>query len=440
MDPQKQPTDDTSAEMDEARAAAILDAGKAARASGINNAAPAPVVTGATPPAGPMPAADSTPASPAAATPPEPAASEATAAPEVPAVPPSNMPAMAPATPGGDIAPKKSKKVPLIVGIIIAVVVILLGASAAAYYVVINKPQNVLNMALINTFSADKVSSASFDGSLEVKPKGGTAFNATFNGAMNDQGAFNLHGDFDAMVTTIKLDMLSADGKTFYLRLGGLEGLPELLGETGSSGASAISPIISGLNNQWIQINQSMINQLTGDDTSVSTKLSADDRKKLTNAYKEHRFLVVDKTLKDETVKGTKSHHYQIVIDKTELKGFAAAVKASNITGMKISAGSLREFNKEVDKANFKKYPVDVWVSKGDKMINQVGFAVTESNGDRTTVRLTIDKYNQPVHVTTPKNAKSLLEAMSLLLGGFSNSANQELTPQLEELNSGISL
>jgi hypothetical protein len=390
-----------------------MDADEAAAAA-ILAAAP-PKVAGS---AVPAPAASATPvAAPAPDVAPAPA-------PSTPATGGDSASVLGMAPDGAVVSPKKNKK-PMLIALIVAVlVVVLLGASAAAYFVVMNKPQNVLNMALLNSFSTEKVQSVSFDGSLDIKPKGSTTISTTYTGAMDKGGAFSFTGKVDALVTTVTVDARSADGNTFYVRVGGLSGLANLLGLSSTAPETTfLTPIINGLNNQWIQINQSMIKQITGSDTTVTTKFSADDRKKLEGVYKKHQFLVVNKTLKDETIVRKKSHHYQITIEKAKLKEFATALKDANIQSMKLDATSLRVFNDGADKTDFSKYPVDIWIAKDNKMVDQVSFTASQS-GTTTSLRFTVDDYNKPLNVVVPTDSKSILDIISNLLGGASGASD----------------
>jgi hypothetical protein len=432
MDPTKQPSPSANPggdDLDEAKAAEILNAsrpGAGAPASG------APAGPDAPAPAGGSFGQSSAPAAPGAGFGGgfSPSPSPSPAAPGAPA--PGG-----PAAPAGMVTPKKSKKLPLIIGIIVALVVVLLGASAAAYYVVMNKPQNVLNMALVNFVDAEKAKTVSFDGSVDITPKDGGTMGTTFKGAAGEKGEFTLTGEADAMVTTVSYDMLSADGKSLYFRLGGLDGLAELLGTGGDENPYAFAaPIVAGLNNQWIQVNQSMIEQLTGSATQVNGEFSDADRQKLVDAYKKHQFLVVEKTLKDEDIKGVASKHFQVIIEKDKLKTFASEVKNAKIEAIKLSDTDLKNFNKEVDKTNFKDYPVDVWISKADKMIKQVSMSAS-MDGDQLAMRLTFDKYNEPVKVEAPKESKSVLEIFSEFL---TSPALQSDPSALEDLGAGISL
>lgn len=332
--------------------------------------------------------------------------------------------------------PKPAKKRMLIGIIVAAVLLILLGASAAAYYLAMNKPQNILNTALVNSFSKDKIKSAAFEGSLDTKPQDGSSTAATFTGAANQDGAFNFTSKVDALVTTITVDVRSGDGKTFYARVGGLGSLADTPGTGDTAQAAAFLRLIGSLNDQWIQINQSMIKQLTGGDNSFTATLSDADRQKLADAYKKNQFLVVQKSLADESIKGKSSHHYQVVIEKTKLKSFAAAMKAANIQSLKFTPEQLNSFNKQVDQANFSKYPVDIWVAKDGKLIDQVALSMTQE-GTTSSLRLTLHDFNKPVAVVVPKSAKSLLDVMNSLMTE-SLSGHHDM-PAMDAL-SGISL
>src|SRR2546423_930036 len=144
-------------------------------------------------------------------------------------------------------------------------------------------------MALENNFSVQKAKTTTFEGALSVKTSGSDQpMNLTYKGAAALDGPFTLSASLDALVTNVTLDARSADGNTFYFKVGGLSGLPQLLGASDDAQGKAEASLLAGLNDQWIQVNQSMIKQLTGDTTDVNTSLSDADRKALTNVYKKH--------------------------------------------------------------------------------------------------------------------------------------------------------
>jgi|GEM_PF-1317243 len=370
-----------------------------------------------------------------------------TAMPSEVGLPPSPVPtgmvmpdnsAMAPSPPLGDSdyvtatspvvdIPRKSKKKLLFVLILATTIVILLGATAAAYYVAMNKPQNVLDMALANTFSPSKVTSVSFEGNVSVASGKSSPIAVAFTGASDQNGAFTLSGKVDALLTTIMLDARSADGSTVYARVGGLNGIPQLLKASGSSAVAAFAPIIAGIDNQWIQINQSMVKQLTGSDASLNAKLSTTDRQKLETAYKQNKFLVAQKSLAAESIKGHNSFHFQVTVDKVKLKSFITAVKSENIQNVTITQDNLNSLNNQLDKVDFNKYPMEIWVTKSNKLIDQIVFTTTQGD-TKLTARLTADDYNKPINVVIPSGSKTLLNIISNLLTGSSAAALNSLS------------
>jgi hypothetical protein len=384
------------------------------------------------------PAAEVTAAMPAAPAPAEPAP----AIPSWPGTPASASPSMPASAVMGGTPSTKSKK-GLLIGLVIALVVLVLGGGAAAAYfgyVVPNKPENVLKTALVNGFAQNKVDSEHFNGKVSVTDKtSNMTLSGTFNGGSTAKGAFDMTADIDAVVTKVKLDVRSVDGDTVYLRVGGLNGLPELLNAygggtaTSSSEMAAYASIIGILNNQWIEINQSILSQLGAADMG-SFKITDADRTKIGNAYEAHQFLTVQEKLGDEKISDMASYHYKVAINKAELKDFMVAVKDAKLDSIKLTQDDITQFNDAVKNIDFTKYPVDVWVSKDKKLIDQVSFSY--SNKDvALSARATIIDY-KPVTVTKPEGAKSLLEIISQMYSGQLNDATL-----MQELQSnGISL
>lgn len=329
----------------------------------------------------------------------------------------------------------KARKKGLMIGLILAAgVFVLAGGVAAAYYYVANKPENILKRALANTLDETKVKTVQFSGELTSAGKGSDmTFGATYKGmADNQTGAFDISANVDAVVTKVSLDMRSPDGKSYYLKLGGLKGLPELMGGRGAGDYAAIyASLLAAVNDQWIEINDSLVKSASGGSLK-SDKLSAADRTKLLQAYKQHAFLVVKESLPAEQIKGVNSYHFTVAADKTKLRDFVAALKTAQIASFKLTDAQIKDFNKSLEQSKLDKYPVDVWVAKSTKMINQVAIKTTQG-ATTVNVRFTVDSYNQPVKVEKPAGAKSLLD----LLGGF-YSGQAGGSPQ--SLMSGIAL
>ncbi len=376
---------------------------------------------------------------------------------DVPAVPVA--PLDIPVIPQATNQPKKHKK-KLIVGLIVAVAsgLLLLSGGVAAYYLTAAKPENILKQALANSLDPTKAKTVKFSGSMMAKPADeDMTLRANFEGAGDNQsGAMMLSANMDAMVTKVTMDVRSVDGKTLYLKVGGLKGLPELL--AAGSGAAlpdgvaaedvqrpemamlgVLGPLIESLNDQWIEVSESILQDGAGVPDTGS--LTDADRTKLAELYDQHTFLTVREKLADEEIKGDKSYHYKAGIDKEKLKSFVSAVKDARIESLKLEEKEVREFNELVDKADFNALGFEVWVSKDSKMIRQVAVKY-EKDGDKLDVRVTIDSYNEEVKVEKPAEAKSLLELMGAF-GAFMNEANIPMDgtlPTSAELPPGISL
>jgi hypothetical protein len=334
------------------------------------------------------------------------------------------------------VAPKKrfSKKMKLL-ALAIIVAIVLIGGTAGAYFGIIvpSQPQRIVGDSLSNTLNSDKTKSVKFEGELNcVSGDSCKSFSlATFKGSLKEKGTFDLNIQLKTAVTSIGLDARSVGDKSLYLRLSGLEGLDKLLNsfagdDSSSSMTSQYASIISKINNQWYTIDESLLKQ-AGGDISLPTEgntLSKDDAKKIGEAYKKHQFISVDKKLADEKIHNQSSYHLQVKIDKAQLKSFATEVKNININGVKIDQKDIDE----LDKVDFSKYPFDIWVSKSNRMIDQIATTITQ-DGTTVKVRIAAYDYNEPVTIEKPQGAKSVLELVSEfapLYSGGVQGANSE--------------
>jgi hypothetical protein len=369
-----------------------------------------------------------------------------------PPVSPSATPAGVPPT-----LPPKPRKKGLVAALIAAgAVLVLAGGSAAAYfgYYVPNKPENVLKAAIVNSFDTNKTKTINFEGELNAEDsESDMNIGVDFKGAAGENCNFDLHADIDAMVTKLTLDMRSVDGKDYYLKVGGLEGLPELLNTFGDSSADAAaiaqvySPLIASINNQWYMLNESLIKEAVGSETTCS-HYSEEDISKVGQAYENNQFLSVQKALADEKIKNVDSHHYKVAIDGAKAKGFMAAIKNANLKELKISDEQLKEFNKLVESGEDNKQPLDVWISKESKLINQLAYSYTEKT-TTLDMRFTVTDVNKEVKVEKPEGAKSVMELLSSFLGEGGLNAltgtpgleqSSDVDAMMRELESGISL
>lgn len=339
--------------------------------------------------------------------------------------------------------PRSRKKRWMLIGLIAGIVALLFGGAAAAYfgYYLPNQPENILKSALVNSFSKDKASSLHFTGTAQISDTATEdGYTIDVTGAMSQEGKLNLSANIDALVATVTFDLRSADGKSYFLKLGGLEGAPELLAQSGDASLQAYGPILAALNDQWYEINQSLIEQLTG--TTLETgSLTAADLQKLGQAYDQHPFLAVKETLASETINGRDSYHYKVTVDKTKLKAFVQAVKEAGIDSLKLTQEGVDAFNGSLADVDFSKYPIDVWIAKDDLLFMQVAFK-TEENGSKLDLKLTITDYNKPVEVEEPEDAKSIMEALGTIYEAALGTMQQSLLEdiQTETETNGVSL
>lgn len=334
------------------------------------------------------------------------------------AMPPAEIPATHQPTMFTPSPPKPKKKNWLKAVVIGAAGVLLLGgASAAAYfgYYVPNQPDNILKKALSNTFTSD-AKTAYLDGEFSVKSnEDELTINGTLEGKADDEGNLDFNVKVDALITTITFDVRSIDGD-FYFKVSGLEGLPELLGVADDPTVQTYASLIETVDDQWIEINKSLIEQFTG--VEGGTELSKADLEKLANIFRQHPFLKVKQTLPDEAVKGAQSYHYQVVADKTELQAAFQELKSANIKGLKVTQEEVDALKDSLKNVDLAKYPVDVWIDKQSKIINQLGLKLKDSQMT-SDLRITFFDFNKPVSVEKPEGAMSVLEVLGPILGGF---------------------
>jgi hypothetical protein len=323
--------------------------------------------------------------------------------------------------------PRVSKKVKIL-AVILGLAVLLIGGSVGAYLGVIapNKPQRIVQDSLVNTVNTEKNTSAKFEGEATcVDGDACKAFSTVlFSGSGNNQNNFDMKVQFKTAATTIGLDVRSVGDKSYYLRLSWLEGLDKLLAAYGggsnsdSTSASLIAgfgPIISKMNNQWYTIDESLLKQSgVVSVPSAGNSISKEDQNKVGAAYKNHQFISISKKLANEKIHDQDSYHVQAVIDKAQLKAFAAELNSANIKDLKLEQKDIDS----IDKIDFSKYPFDIWVSKSGRKITQIATTIKEE-GTTVKLRIALYDYNKPVTVEKPSGAKSVLELVSELSGSF---------------------
>jgi len=318
------------------------------------------------------------------------------------------------------------KGIKLVAGLAILLLVIALG-----YFVWYkpNQPDAVLAKAFMHTMELESVG-VSANATISTDDKNDKAPMATLtaSGGFSTKGSFQLNGDLlldkskaDQKVT---FELRSPDGKDLYAKVSGVDSLETLL-----SGGITPDPAYSGdnnpfksLDNKWLVLSKDTQDMLLQNQkvTTGGINLSDDDRKAIKKAYKQHAFVKVAEAKGSEDIDGVKSRHFAVKIDKNELVAFAEQVK-NDVKSLKITDDQIKSIRDAdfSDKDNF-----DVWV--GDNYITQVKFTDDAKDAAKQqSITVKLNKYNQPVNVEKPADAKPLLEALSSMF--LNGSAGTEL-------------
>lgn len=281
-----------------------------------------------------------------------------------------------------------------------------------------HQPSAVLARSLMQTMQLESATVAlSMKTGDQSKPDEAAVLTA--HGAFTTAGSsgFELAGDYTIKQAKLGFDLRSPDGKDVYLKATGLAGLSGLLGaEAGQYGISDASNPFQALENTWLVIpKETQDALLKNSDVGAATgvKLSEADQQKIAHQYERHPFIVVTKTLADETIDGTASRHYQARINHDELVAFAEAVQ-KDVTALKLTDQQVQS----VRAAKLPEQPVDVWVAGDSGYITQVRYS-DGSGKDTSVVQVNLSKFNQPVKIEQPQGAKPLFEALgNAILGG----------------------
>ncbi len=287
-------------------------------------------------------------------------------------------------------APKKSKKKPLIIGILVALVVALVGGAAGAYVYMNNKPEKVLADAFTNTASdlLDKKPATSV-GELVFESKGDTPAKVTvkFDGKSsgeNGQGSADVTVTFAGKTYNVKASAVAFGEDEFYFKV---ENLKKTISTLTASQpeftlyASTLDPIVTKLDNQWIKVTKDDLKNLgMADEQKVdkctaavqNLKLGKDDKKQLRKLFQENQFVVASETLKSEKAADEASFHYKLDFNDAAAEGFAKQViemesfatvkKDCDISQKDIEDGFKKETDTK-DKDDVKPV-VELWVGK----------------------------------------------------------------------------
>ncbi len=336
-----------------------------------------------------------------------------------------------PAAPQAGTQPSK-KKSWIVIAVIAVLSILVLGVGSAAAYVAYylpQQPESVLKAALSNVIEAK---TGHIDGTADfTEADTNNVFSASFTGNTGE-GKLDVTAEVDLTVTKATIALRNVDGKSYYVKLGGLDGLPEVLAADPQTAPYA--SMLTEVNNQWYEISESLIKQFMG--AVPSSAWTPADSQKIQAVYEQHPFLTIKQILAPESVKGDACYHYRIGIDSKKLQSFVSAIKKENLKALKITDDMLKSINGVIGEADLAKQTLDVWITKDSKEFRQVAFSYKDSTGT-TDVRFTIVNYNKPFTVEKPKDAKSVLQLLSSFLGTDENGDPALPDTLMQELQGG---
>lgn len=332
--------------------------------------------------------------------------------------PPTDLSAeQAPPLPGmqQSAIPRGGGKKKFVMILAVALIIIaLFGGSAAAYFGVIvpNKPQNVLKKALANSVGREQLKSGQFDGEITVTgedvPK--ELKNITFSGGFSQEENIGLNLTVNYTGGQSGAEMRIFKDQDSYIKLTGLENLTTLLtAQAVKEDNVSVKEFASTLtflkkfNNQWIVVPQEFTKNSGATSSALSGgQLSDADAQKIAVAYKNHPFATITKNYPAEKVNDVNSYHYEVGVDKEQLKAFLTEVKNDNIKDLTITQADIDS----VDKMDLSHTTIELWVAKSTKTVNKVKVVASDKDGKSTaTVVVTLKQANKPYSVEKPTGA-----------------------------------
>lgn len=316
----------------------------------------------------------------------------------------------------------KSKKPAKLVALIAAVVVLVGAGSAAAYFgvVVPNKPENVLQTALVNTLGQQQIN---YKGSIDLDSSG-TAMKATFSGAGDSTAkAADVQLAFTVSGVNVSLEGRVVD-KNVYVKAGDLSSLAALAGTFAPDYAAPATAISKALSDKWIVIDSTLLKE-----AGVSCVLDSNwsltkaDLTQIQDQYKKHPFTTIVSNSGD-TVDGKKVQKFELSLDDNKLASFGNNLNNLSVTKSLADCQKGKSLPKASDaKGDGDKTPVTVWVDKSTKRIVKIASTSTAQDLKKSNLKGSgsITFSYEKVSIKAPEGATPLLQVIATLqtaLGG----------------------
>lgn len=171
-----------------------------------------------------------------------------------------------------------------------------------------------------------------------------------------------------------------------------------------------------GEDGQWLTVPAQAIDALlpvqagTLQEQTATDRLDEVDRRRIETLYGQYQFVEVAKILPDEEIEGEPSRHYLIRINKQLLRQFLETAK-QEMADLRIQDGQIAD----IVESGLLDRPAELWVGKNDGLIRQfvyVPYTSEESAGSGVTMRVTLFAYGEPLTVSRPPSARSLLDIL----------------------------
>jgi len=301
--------------------------------------------------------------------------------------------------------------------VVLTGLVVLASGSAAAYYglVVPNQPANVLKTAIVNTL---KQNSVNYKATVDYQPNSGATIaplRLTVSGSRNAAAktsdtviTFNGYG------TDLSLEARFVNNN-LYVKVGDLSTLAALAGQYVPSLANTATTISKDLSNQWIVVDQTLLDQGgIGCVINSSFSISQADINLLSSDYAKHPFLNIKNT-SSASVNGQAAEEFQVNIADNTAAGFIQNI--GNLSAIKHleTCKGVTNTNTSSSLASIKgdtsTTALNIWVSKSNKQIVQMSLPDTakymSSVQGKVNNLLTLNYTN--ASITAPANAESVL-------------------------------
>lgn len=337
--------------------------------------------------------------------------------------------------------PKKNNRLKLaILAAVVAVVV--LGGGAAAYFGVIvpNQPDNKLKKAVENLSKQD---TTTLKGSIKVTADG-TSANIAINMLHVDPAQKVALADVAVTVSgiTVPAEIRYVDNN-LYLKLGDLSTIKSLA--SAYVDKAVVNQMVSKLSNQWVEIDETVLDQATSsadasskcssEETIAKTRAAMNDTLNLATSDNS-KVYTINKVSKED-VDGEATTKLELSLDKTKLKELGTT--SEDLQSVKdlekcLNTDESTATSQEADNGEITTF--NVWID-GAKHIKrfEVGMDTTSSDNQKASTTIDMTMVNDAPTVEKPSGAKPFMQLVGELQSLFYGDGGS-----LNALNGALSL